>query len=56
MLRYAAAGFLGAVRRWLLQDADADRPSAAELAESLVDVSARVLSPAVTRTRRPPAS
>ncbi len=47
VLRYAAAGFLGAVRGWLLQDSGPDRPSAAELAASLVDVSARVLSPAV---------
>ena len=45
VLRYAAAGFLGAVRGWLLQDSGPDRPSAAELAASLVDVSARVLSP-----------
>ena len=43
MLRYAAAGFLGAVRAWLLQDDGPERPSAAELAASLVDVSARVL-------------
>jgi AcrR family transcriptional regulator len=55
VLSYAAAGFLGAVRRWLLQDADADRPSAAELAESLIDVSARVLAPAAaTRSRLGP--
>ncbi|GAA4742560.1 TetR/AcrR family transcriptional regulator [Nocardioides endophyticus] len=47
VLRYAAAGFLGAVRSWLLQDAGPDRPSAAELAASLVDVSARVLAPTV---------
>ena len=56
VLGYAAAGFLGAVRRWLLQDAGPERPSAAELAASLVEVSARVLSPAVPRTAHPPAS
>lgn len=44
VLRYAAAGFLGAVRAWLLQDAGPDRPSAADLAESLSAVSARVLA------------
>jgi len=43
VLRYAAAGFLGAVRAWLLQEDGPERPSAAELAESLADVSARVL-------------
>lgn len=47
VLSFAAAGFLGAVRSWLLQDAGPERPSAAELAASLVDVSTRVLSPAV---------
>lgn len=56
VVRYAAAGFLGAVRAWMLQDDGPDRPSAAELAESLIDLSARVLSPAVPRTGRPPAS
>ena len=45
VLRYAAAGFLGAVRAWLLQDAGPERPTAPELADSLVEVSARVLSP-----------
>ena len=45
VLRYAAAGFLGVVRAWLLQDDGPDRPRAAELAASLADVSARVLSP-----------
>ena len=44
VVRYAAAGFLGAVRAWLLQDAGPDRPTATELAQSLADVSARVLS------------
>ncbi|MEP9362719.1 TetR/AcrR family transcriptional regulator [Nocardioides sp. CN2-186] len=43
VVRYAAAGFLGAVRAWLLQEDGPERPSAAELAESLVAVSARVL-------------
>lgn len=43
-LRYAAAGFLGAVRAWLLQEPGSDRASAAELAGSLVDLSARVLA------------
>ena len=46
VLRYAAAGFLGVVRAWLLQDGGPDRPSAADLAASLAEVSARVLSPA----------
>jgi AcrR family transcriptional regulator len=46
VLRYAAAGFLGVVRAWLLQTDDTDRPTAPELAASLADVSARVLSPA----------
>jgi AcrR family transcriptional regulator len=45
VLSFAAAGFLGAVRSWLLQGAGPDRPSAAELAASLVDVSTRVLTP-----------
>ncbi len=45
VLRYAAAGFLGAVRAWLLQEDGPERPSAAELAASLVDVSSRVLGP-----------
>jgi AcrR family transcriptional regulator len=44
VLSFAAAGFLGAVRSWLLQDAGPDRPSAAELAASLVEVSGRVLA------------
>jgi hypothetical protein len=34
------------VRAWLLQDDGPDRPSAADLAASLAEVSARVLSPA----------
>jgi len=52
VVRYAAAGFLGAVRAWMLQDDGPERPSAAELAESLIDVSARVLAPAAaTRSR-----
>lgn len=45
VLRYAAAGFLGAVRAWLLEP-DADRPPAAALAADLVALSARVLGPA----------
>jgi len=48
VLSYAAAGFLGAVRRWLLQEAGPERPTAAELAVSLVEVSTRVLSPAAS--------
>ena len=55
-LRYAAAGFLGVVRAWLLQGDGPDRPTAAELAESLADVSARVLSPAEPPPAHPPAS
>jgi AcrR family transcriptional regulator len=55
VVRYAAAGFLGAVRAWMLQDDGPERPSAAELAESLIDVSARVLSPlTATRSRLRP--
>jgi AcrR family transcriptional regulator len=55
VVRYAAAGFLGAVRSWMLQDDGAERPSAAELAESLIDLSARVLAPtAATRSRLRP--
>ncbi len=50
VLRYAAAGFLGVVRAWLLQDAGPERPSAAVLAASLADLSVRVLSPPVPRT------
>lgn len=46
VLRYAAAGFLGVVRSWLLQADGPDRPTALELAASLADVSARVLGPA----------
>ena len=46
VLRYAAAGFLGVVRAWLLQADGTDRPTAPELAASLADVSARVLAPA----------
>lgn len=46
VLRYAAAGFLGAVRGWLLQDVGPERPTPAELAQTLVDLSARVLPPA----------
>ncbi|WP_028643622.1 TetR/AcrR family transcriptional regulator [Nocardioides sp. URHA0020] len=45
VLRYAAAGFLGVVRAWLLQDDGPDRPSADDLAASLVALSARVLGP-----------
>lgn len=56
VLRYAAAGFLGAVRAWLLQEDEPGRPSAAELAESLAAVSARVLSPAEPHAERGPAS
>ena len=44
VLRYAAAGFLGAVRAWLLQDPGPERATPAELADSLADLSARVLS------------
>ena len=43
VVRYAAAGFLGVVRAWLLQDAGPDRPSPAELATSLSEMAARVL-------------
>lgn len=43
VLRYAAGGFLGVVRAWLLQQDGSDRPTAAELAERLAEVSARVL-------------
>ena len=43
VLRYAAGGFLGVVRAWLLQQDGPDRPSAADLAERLAEVSARVL-------------
>ncbi len=52
VLRYAAAGFLGAVRAWLLQDPGPERPTAAELADSLADVSARVLSRPEARAAR----
>lgn len=45
VVRFAAAGFLGAVRAWMLQDDGPERPSATELATTLVDLSARVLSP-----------
>ena len=45
MLRYAAAGFLGVVRAWLLQADGPDRPSAAGLAASLAEITARVLQP-----------
>lgn len=43
-VRYAAAGFLGAVRAWLRQDDGPGRPSPADLAADLAGVSARVLS------------
>lgn len=43
VLRYAAAGFLGVVRAWLLEDAGPERATASELAASLSAVSARVL-------------
>ena len=56
VVRYAAAGFLGAVRAWMLQADGPERPSAAVLASSLVDLSSRVLSPAEQHTARPPAS
>lgn len=46
VLRYAAAGFLGVVRAWLLQADGPERPGVAELAASLAEVSARVMSPA----------
>lgn len=45
-VRYAAAGFLGAVRSWLLQDDGPERASAEQLAAGLVDLSARLLGPA----------
>jgi len=45
VLRYAAAGFLGVVRAWLLQADGPDRPSAAGLAASLAEITARVLQP-----------
>jgi len=45
-VRYAAAGFLGAVRAWMLEEDGPDRPAAPVLAARLVDVSARVLGPA----------
>ena len=41
--RYAAAGFLGVVRAWLLQEDGPERPTAVELAERLAEVSARVM-------------
>ena len=50
VVRYAAAGFLGAVRAWLLQDPGPDRPTASELADSLNTVSSRVLSRSVHRS------
>ncbi|MBB3042361.1 TetR family transcriptional regulator [Nocardioides soli] len=45
-VRYAAAGFLGAVRAWMLDDAGPDRPDAAVLAVRLVELSGLVLGPA----------
>ncbi len=44
-VRYAAAGFLSAVRSWL-QDDGPERPSAAALAADLVEIAHRVLGPA----------
>ncbi|KQW47433.1 hypothetical protein ASC77_13295 [Nocardioides sp. Root1257] len=46
VVRYAAAGFLGVVRAWLLTPDGPERPGAPELAEQLVEVSTRVLGPA----------
>ena len=54
-IRYAAAGFLGAVRAWLLAEDDPDRPDAEELAQTLADASARVLGPSGTESSEPPA-
>ena len=45
VLRYAAAGFLGAVRTWLAQDPGPDRPTPEELATTLSGISERLLSP-----------
>ncbi|MBZ5739407.1 TetR/AcrR family transcriptional regulator [Nocardioides mangrovi] len=45
VLRYAAAGFLGAVRAWLRQDPGPDRPTPEELATTLGGISERLLSP-----------
>jgi AcrR family transcriptional regulator len=44
VVRYAAAGFLGVVRAWLLQADGPERLGPDELAASLAEVSARVLS------------
>ncbi|MFC6344492.1 hypothetical protein ACFP8W_21095, partial [Nocardioides hankookensis] len=52
-VRYAAAGFLGVVRAWLLQPDAPERPSAADLAASLVDVSSRVLGAGTGSTLEP---
>jgi AcrR family transcriptional regulator len=49
-VRYAAAGFLGAVRAWLAESSP-DRPDAETLAAQLVDLASRVLG---TRSRVSP--
>lgn len=48
-VRYAAAGFLGAIRAWLCQEDGPDRPLPEQLAAELDEVSARVLSRPVAR-------
>lgn len=50
-LRYAAAGFLGAVRAWLLAPAGPERPDVETFAAELVELAARTLGAAdPTRT------
>jgi AcrR family transcriptional regulator len=55
-VRYAAAGFLGAVRAWLLEPDGPDRPDAETMAAEVVELAGRVLGPAVPRTPHAPAS
>lgn len=43
-VRYAAAGFLGAVRAWLFEEAGPHRPGPADMAVQLVELSGAVLA------------
>ena len=55
-LRYAAAGFLGAVRTWLREGSGPERPTVVAMAAELLVLSTRVLGSADPVPRRRPAS
>jgi AcrR family transcriptional regulator len=55
-VRYAAAGFLGAVRTWLLEEPGPGRTDVETLAAQLIEIAGRVLGPPDPRTGHPAGS